>query len=377
MRYKELDSLRGLAALTVLASHFSGVFPGAFEDTSMSGMLGMNLLKYSPLHIFWAGHEAVILFFILSGFVLSLPYYSKNVKYKTFIIRRICRIYFPYIVAVLFSVLTFELFSSAKIPELSSWFNSLWMTKITFKDLVAHFFLIGYFNVDAIDSPIWSMVHEMRISIIFPLLMYFILKYDWKTNITIAIFFSFISYVSLFFTHNAPILKSIFETVRYVLMFILGATLAQHRAILIQKFVELRLFNRKILVIIGIFLYTYTYEVYGINIIHKTFINEWATAMGASILIITVLSFNRFLLAKPIQFFGKISYSLYLFHFPVLISTVRVLYGRIPMWSIFVVVFCASVILATLSYRFIEIPSIAVGRWLTMDKEEQIMRKIA
>lgn len=66
MRFHELDGLRGLAALTVFASHLVGSFN--FHSNSFA------IINNSPLHIFWHGEGAVHLFFILSGFVLTLIY---------------------------------------------------------------------------------------------------------------------------------------------------------------------------------------------------------------------------------------------------------------------------------------------------------------
>ncbi len=80
-RLEELDSLRGIASLTVLIGHFIGVFTLIQMDTSDLGFSNaINLLKYSPLHIIYAGHEAVILFLVLSGFVLALPYIKGKQK---------------------------------------------------------------------------------------------------------------------------------------------------------------------------------------------------------------------------------------------------------------------------------------------------------
>lgn len=59
-RIHELDSLRGIAAVTVMFSHYLLIFPAFFSNESND--IGVNVMKYTPLHIFWAGHEAVILF---------------------------------------------------------------------------------------------------------------------------------------------------------------------------------------------------------------------------------------------------------------------------------------------------------------------------
>src|SRR5690606_33375733 len=88
-RLEELDSLRGLAALVVLSQHvlFTIVEPPPIID-------------YTPLHLLWAGHEAVIFFFVLSGFVLALPFVDgRPFDYGPYAIKRVFRIWLPYVVA--------------------------------------------------------------------------------------------------------------------------------------------------------------------------------------------------------------------------------------------------------------------------------------
>jgi peptidoglycan/LPS O-acetylase OafA/YrhL len=61
-RFDELDSLRGLAACTVVLTHFwDGMDANIYLATF-----------HSPLRILVAGHNAVTLFFVLSGFVLFI-----------------------------------------------------------------------------------------------------------------------------------------------------------------------------------------------------------------------------------------------------------------------------------------------------------------
>ncbi|MCB9988463.1 MAG: acyltransferase family protein [Rhodospirillales bacterium] len=66
-RFHGLDSLRGIAALVVVFNHFYGVIPALASSENW-------LFSYTPLHTLIAGRQAVIIFFVLSGFVLSLPY---------------------------------------------------------------------------------------------------------------------------------------------------------------------------------------------------------------------------------------------------------------------------------------------------------------
>src|SRR5438105_12280270 len=92
-RFRELDSLRGLAALIVVFHHFFWMwFYHQTERTDPAFLLFYPLI---------AGHESVILFFLLSGFVLSVPYLrGRSQPYGTFLLRRVLRIYCPYFFAL-------------------------------------------------------------------------------------------------------------------------------------------------------------------------------------------------------------------------------------------------------------------------------------
>lgn len=73
-RISELDSIRGLAALSVVLCQILNIFPPL-----------PKILSYTPIRIFW---EAVVLFFVLSGFVLSIPFIrTTNFSYTGFLIK--------------------------------------------------------------------------------------------------------------------------------------------------------------------------------------------------------------------------------------------------------------------------------------------------
>jgi peptidoglycan/LPS O-acetylase OafA/YrhL len=61
-----------------------------------------QLLYQSPLGILFASRDAVFVFFIMSGFVLFLPYITPEgpSPYPRYLIKRTCRIYLPYLFAL-------------------------------------------------------------------------------------------------------------------------------------------------------------------------------------------------------------------------------------------------------------------------------------
>ncbi len=85
-RYLERDSLRGLAAGSVVIWHFL-----MFWVTSSR----WHRIVYSPTVFFYTGSAAVLIFFVLSGFVLSLPFLARPQPYPAYLAKRICRIYVP------------------------------------------------------------------------------------------------------------------------------------------------------------------------------------------------------------------------------------------------------------------------------------------
>ena len=75
-RITSLDGLRGAAALVVVIYHVFLVQPSlAAPHLDPNAPLGAVewLATFTPLHLMWAGPEAVFVFFVLSGLVLALP----------------------------------------------------------------------------------------------------------------------------------------------------------------------------------------------------------------------------------------------------------------------------------------------------------------
>lgn len=376
-RYLELDSLRGLAALTVLFYHCLRIFPsldiGVPNFANDSDNWFINALLNTPLQIIWSGHESVILFFVLSGFVLSIPYYAgKKIEYKTYILKRSFRIYIPFFVATTIAIIANLTLSKNGISMYSTWFNKIWTSETTFLDILNHILFLGYYSADQYNTVIWSLVHEMRISIIFPLLMLAILRFNWKTNIGISLTFSLVAFI-LLVKINPIFNTNIILTLHYTSMFMIGSLLAKHIESIVDFYKKLPNFIKMLSLVSAIVSYTYSGLFTNIGFIHNFLINEYAVVVGSSLFIIIALSsdiFSKFLNLKPVLFLGKISYSLYLYHTIILFSFIYIFNDILPIYIILLGTVICSVIVATIAYYVVEEPSMKIGRMLTNKKQE-------
>ncbi|MFJ7728147.1 acyltransferase family protein [Neobacillus sp. NPDC097160] len=363
-RFEQLDSVRGLAAFTVMFSHFSDV---------TATYLFSVIFARSPFKVLINGQSAVLLFFVLSGFVLSLPLLNgRQINYPVFVGRRILRIYIPYLVSIILSILLSLILSRGGIDGLSDWFNRTWTSKISISLLFEHLLLIGNIHSDAFNNVIWSLVHEMRISLIFPLVFFIVRKFDWKYSILIGFFLSIFSTLNDNFSFQVSngYYTTYWDSLHYASMFIIGGVIAKHLKEIIKMYQGLSKLNKWILFISAFGFYNYP----GIGIRILNIINfpyparvlmDYIAVIGAVLFIIIAIGsgkVTKLLMLKPINFLGKISYSLYLYHLIVLLSLIYLLYNVVTIEIIFLLTIVVSICISTLAYFIVEEPFIKLGK---------------
>lgn len=369
-RYEELDSLRGIAALFVVFLHMYLIIP-------WNGLYKI-LFEYTPLRLLISGGEAVILFFVLSGFVLSLPYYKNTqINYISFMIKRILRIYIPYIVSFILFIVAKELIYTGKIQGLSSWFNSFWSSSISSKTILDHTIMVDTF-MSNLNPVVWSLVHEMRISLLFPLLMIPLVKLNWKKNIILCLLLSAFAVLVFSFFKPTNTGTEFAATINYTSMFIVGALIAKYSVNISLAFVKLNKTSKIALFAFGLITYLFIHPSFAIKLFifpnippfFRTVVDSWAVMIGAAILIIFAINsalFSKILKFNVIGFLGKISYSLYLIHIVILFSSIHLLNGIIPLWSILGVALLITILISSVLYKYVELPSIKLGK-LIVDK---------
>ena len=110
-RLRALDGLRGVAAVVVLLHHAFLTVPVLARPYYVTEAAARDsplvwALIHTPLHLAWAGTEAVYIFFVLSGLVLALPVLrSASFSWLEYFPRRAARLYLPVAAAVLWGLL--------------------------------------------------------------------------------------------------------------------------------------------------------------------------------------------------------------------------------------------------------------------------------
>ncbi len=151
-----LTGLRFIAAMSVVFSHFTG--PLGIDEEKAHGFA-----QYAFYRLFDAGDEAVQLFFVLSGFVLTYTYQRDGGMRGTpaqFYIARIARIYPAYVVGFVLAAAPY--FWAG--PDMS---RSAWTTgSLTL-------FLLQGFDRNGLpwNGPAWSLSVEAVFYLLFPLLL--------------------------------------------------------------------------------------------------------------------------------------------------------------------------------------------------------------
>lgn len=365
-RIEQLDSIRGLAALAVLFSHIP-YFAFSLPYLTYRALVWIGLND---------GHSSVMLFFILSGFVLSIPFLKKDkVNYLPYVIKRFFRIYIPYLFAITFAIVLSQVFLNKEVSSIGDW-NLLWNNSISFRLIIDHLLFLGNYHTNAFDGVIWSLIHELRISLIFPFVVLLIKRFNWKVIIFICVILSSISELNSIysFQESNGYNTDYFKTMQYSAFFLFGSLIAKYKNNLVQIYRKKHFLVKCALLFISLFLFKFSnfillflYEITGLELlsIHFNALAEYGVSFGCIGIIISAIGSVRLekaLLFKPFLFLGKISYSLYLLHLPILLSCIHLLNRVIPLWSISILAIFLSVCFSTVAWVLIEKPSQKVGR---------------
>lgn len=380
-----LDSIRGVASFIVVIHHCLLTQP-AFSDYFFSNWqtkaesTAQNLLFNTPLRLVWDGTEAVTLFYVLSGLVLSMPWIEgRPPNYFDYFIKRVCRLYLPYCAAVsLAAVLAVWLHPYATVPGLSDWVNNMnWTKEVTPRILLDHAVMLGHKNM--LNGVIHTLIWEVRVSLLFPFLIVPIIR--WRltgavgvTLVLLAVVFS----IQFIYGEDRPLLNlmewrfglsrlgqvaiEVQWTAYYCILFVFGSSIA----LCLER---LRRFP-----------VNFTFLTLGSGLLifqghwsQQHVIQDFMVAAGAVMIIISALPAGPIygaLSHRWLRWMGRISFSLYLVHVPLLLAATILLHAYVPQALILVVIPFASIGLASLFNEWVVEPSARLGKSLARKRSD-------
>lgn len=292
-RIEFVDGFRGWAALIVVVYHaFCNVFPinPAWHD---------YFWAIAPLN----GPLAVNVFFVLSGFSLSIPFIVK--QQREVLVRIAAGRYFRLVIPVFIAVMaSYLVMSSGVVPPVGKrggMLDSIVTFEPEFWDAVWFALYDAYFAFDLSTSyitPLWTMPIEFVGSMVLlgAVFLFGGLRSRWVVYVLL------VCLLMVFDGYSA----GIFFVKKYYALFIAGAMVA-------EAYVKIDV-NR---------ISRFSVPAFAIGVSLPLWksgqVTDWYFA-SALFLVLGVFcspSVQRFLKNKPSLFLGKISFSLYLIHLPV------------------------------------------------------------
>jgi peptidoglycan/LPS O-acetylase OafA/YrhL len=170
-----LDLVRGLAAILVLAEHWHNLLFDDFNTVHTHRALWLPLYLFSA-----AGHEAVVVFFVLSGYLISRSIFNMFARnawsWKTYLIHRFVRLWVVLLPGLLLCALWDQVGLSLHLaPALygGAYYNHM-IGDVAKAHTVPVFFANLFFlqgiraPVFGSDGALWSVANEFWYYLLFP-----------------------------------------------------------------------------------------------------------------------------------------------------------------------------------------------------------------
>lgn len=359
-RIKSLDGLRGFAAVVVLLNHALLIFPG-FADayqapgTTPPGSLE-SWLTASPLVGFWAGTEAVRIFFILSGFVLALPLLRPaQINWKSWYPRRLVRLYVPTWAAVAVALTLLSLVPRVRDDAASSWINDH-AREMGPDEFIGPFTLL-FGETGWLLSPLWSLKWEVVFSLALPL-------YFWVIHRTRR--FPMLQVSLLALTSLAGYALGI-DALKYMPFFGFGIVLSQyidHIGHLTRAWSRAKWAGLTVVAVVLLPAQHYRgwlpADIVGSRTLDVLQAILFLPAAVAAIAVVIICGWSpaakKVLSLPAAQWLGSRSFSLYLIHETLVVSA-AVTFGPGNLWLALPVILAVSLVAAELFFRCVERPS--------------------
>jgi peptidoglycan/LPS O-acetylase OafA/YrhL len=286
--FYEIDTLRAIAVLAVIINHID-------KSWLTGGFLGVDM------------------FFVISGFVVTASLQNKNTQpFKSFITsfykKRFKRLY-PGLIGCLFifSIFTF-LFFGVNDVYIKTAFNALF----GISNIYLAFQEADYFSISSESNPFthtWSLGVEEQFYLLFPILFYFIRS---KNKLVASlVVLSILSFLAFYLTAAKNSMWAFYLMPGRFWQFALGSIIFTIPQLNFKKNLP-----KDLIILPLVILFTTLATVEAFSMLSAVIIS-FATAF--SLFIIKETPERRYMGLKPLLKIGLYSYSLYLYHWPIMV----------------------------------------------------------
>lgn len=321
LRIASLDGLRGIAASAVVYAHIEFFYPTT-----------------NPWIKLDTGDEAVAIFFSLSGFLMALLYGDRPMSVADYLVHRFARIYPVYLVSVLFVTALSVIYGTGYIYPIEG-----------AEQLLRHVLLAGSSGV------YWSIPPEIQFYLFFLLVwLWFI---DPKKYQFVAVATAAFLIVDAYFGFPGPGILLTSKLPYFLFGALAGRLFGLQKSRPDGLATGIAALGLLVFFMLARGFWPITTSFWGIG-----------SALTATVIVYLTACGNRLSAAvlgsKPLAFAGKISFSLYLFHLPVIFLGMRV-FAFLPIEAALLLSIAVAYLVAWVSYMMIEDPSrkFLVGLW--------------
>ena len=350
-RITGLDGLRGFASLAVVLYHLSLIARPELSGTAWAW------LTQSPLKLLFPGTEAVLVFFALSGLVVALPALRSGFAWTRYYPSRLLRLYLPVFGALLFATVLIIAIprEAASVPS-GSWLRDAHATSVTPVSLLAEASLLPA-SYD-IDNVLWSLRWELFFSLLLPLFVWLAIRFRRASP--------YLAMLAVSATIAGRMLD--IDALVYLPVFLLGTIIAINLDS-IRAFAQ-RAGVRGIWPLLAALSGTMLVASW----LARPVLDDgpefaadvlWGLAgVGATLIVLLVIVWpplRRACERRTALWLGRVSFSLYLVHAPIL-GTLGYLLGGERWWLVGLIGLPVSLGVSALFYRWVERPSHILAR---------------
>ncbi|MDZ4660831.1 MAG: acyltransferase family protein [Pseudomonadota bacterium] len=333
MKYRsDIDGLRAVAVLPVLFFH-------------------------ANFSLFSGGFVGVDVFFVISGFLITSIIFNEqesgHFSIRSFYERRIRRI------LPIFLLVTFATFAASYFIFLPSSFKFLGQTMVAsafFGSNILFWKKTDYFANLAEDNPLlhtWSLSVEEQFYVFFPIALLLIRKFVGRYVSHSLVLLTLCSFALSIYLVNRDPVSAFYLAPNRAWEILLGSLLA------VGRLPQIKGMSRDFLSVLGIGLLSLSIFSYDAETPFPG-LAALAPCLGTALIIYCgsgglTTTVNKLLGFRPLVYIGKISYSLYLWHWPVLILA--------RYWNIYeltknetILLLLFSALLSVTTYTFLEQP---------------------